>query len=311
MDNISLSISSPYTNSLFQQPWWLDAVAPGIWSEVTSVHDGKIVGRLPFVISNKNRITRINHPTLTQTLGPWIKTKDGKPGNILGWEKDIMNDLMSKLPKFDSFQQNFHYSISNWLPFYWNGFSQTTKYTYVIEELQDIDVVYSRFTDNIKSDIKKATKNCEVDCELSLSDFYEQNALIYKYKGLSQPFSLEFLSRIDKACGDNRRKIFTARDKESNILSTIFVIWDERSAYYLLGGSNPEFRSSGANSLLLWEAIKFASLVTKKFDFEGSMIEPIERYFRGFGALQKPFLNITKANLKYKTYTKLREKLKF
>ncbi|KZZ15518.1 hypothetical protein A3751_17170 [Oleiphilus sp. HI0080] len=43
----------------------------------------------------------------------------------------------------------------------------------------------------------------------------------------------------------------------------------------------------------MWEAIKFASTVTKRFDFEGSMIEPIERFFRGFGAMQKPYFQIS------------------
>ena len=93
-------------------------------------------------------------------------------------------------------------------------------------------------------------------------------------------------------------------------MSAIYIVWDANSAYYLLGGSDPNFRSSGANSLLLWEAIKFASGVTKRFDFEGSMIEPIERYFRGFGATQKPYLSISKTTLRYRTYTQIRKKLK-
>ena len=61
-----------------------------------------------------------------------------------------------------------------------------------------------------------------------------------------------------------------------------------------MGGSDPNLRNSGAMSLCMWEAIKFASTKTKKFDFEGSMIESVERYFRAFGAEQKPYFHITK-----------------
>jgi hypothetical protein len=43
----------------------------------------------------------------------------------------------------------------------------------------------------------------------------------------------------------------------------------------------------------MWEAIKFASTVTKRFDFEGSMIEPVERFFRAFGAKQTPYFALT------------------
>ena len=51
-------------------------------------------------------------------------------------------------------------------------------------------------------------------------------------------------------------------------------------------------------SLLMWEAIKYASTVTTKFDFEGSMIEPIENFFKGFGAVQQQYTNISKINSK-------------
>lgn len=63
-----------------------------------------------------------------------------------------------------------------------------------------------------------------------------------------------------------------------------------------MGGSDPDLRNSGANSLCMWEAIKFASTATKAFDFEGSMIEPVERFFRAFGARQKPYFQISKIN---------------
>jgi len=46
--------------------------------------------------------------------------------------------------------------------------------------------------------------------------------------------------------------------------------------------------------LCLWEAIRYASTVTKQFDFEGSMIESVERFFRAFGAVQTPYFRITK-----------------
>ena len=71
-----------------------------------------------------------------------------------------------------------------------------------------------------------------------------------------------------------------------------------RSAYYLLGGGDPELPTSGAHSFLLWEAIRFAASVTKRFDFEGSMVKGIERSFRSFGARQVPYSKVWRANSK-------------
>ena len=35
--------------SIFQEHWWLDAVAPRQWKEVTIKEEGRIVGRLPYI----------------------------------------------------------------------------------------------------------------------------------------------------------------------------------------------------------------------------------------------------------------------
>ena len=52
--------------------------------------------------------------------------------------------------------------------------------------------------------------------------------------------------------------------------------------YYLIGGSNPNFRNSEAMSLIMWEGIKLASTFAKEFDFEGTMVESIERFIKKY-----------------------------
>ena len=74
------------------------------------------------------------------------------------------------------------------------------------------------------------------------------------------------------------------------------MVWDDYTAYYLIGGADPELRNSGASSLLLWEAIQFAAQVSRTFDFEGSMLKPVERFFRAFGAIQQPYMQVKKYN---------------
>jgi hypothetical protein len=62
----------PEANCIFQQPWWLEAAAPGRWGEVTVNEGGKIVGRLPYVVKRKFGVKIISMPMLTQTLGPRV-----------------------------------------------------------------------------------------------------------------------------------------------------------------------------------------------------------------------------------------------
>jgi hypothetical protein len=74
----------------------------------------------------------------------------------------------------------------------------------------------------------------------------------------------------------------------------VWAVWDRHGAYYLLAGADPDLRTSGASSLLAWEAIVRARDHTDVFDFHGSMLQPVERFFRAFGAQQTPYLSVTR-----------------
>lgn len=286
-------------NSIFQKPWWLNAVAPGHWGAAEVRQGEDVIARLPYILKKKFGRTILTMPPLTQTLGPWLRPSIAKHANILAEQKDLMIELINSLPPFDFFSQYFHYSITNWLPFYWQGFNQTTRYTYVIEDLSDIDKVWNGLQPNIRREIKKAQNRfgVEVVTDLDLDIFIDLNESTFKRQGQKMPYTRDIVRRIDNACNENNaRKIFLGMDKRGKIHAVVYIIWDENSAYYLMGGSDPELRNSGATSLCMWEAIKFASGVTKKFDFEGSMLEPVERFFRAFGAKQVLYFSISKIN---------------
>lgn len=280
--------------TIFQQSWWLDAVAPNQWNEVTAEKKGRIVGRMPYVIKRKLGFTFLIMPPLTQTLGPWIEPKDAKYAKKLAWEKEILSDLIEKLPSHSFFFQNCSYEMTNWLPFYWKGFKQTTRYTYVLEDISDPEKIWDGFLANIRTDIRKASKKITVRTDLGVEKFLDINEMTFQRQGIKPPYSREVVRRIDAACGNEHRKIFFAEDSDGDIHAAIYIIWDENSAYYLMGGGDPELRNSGATSFLIWNAINFAASVTKRFDFEGSMIESVERFFRAFGATQKTYFSVFK-----------------
>jgi hypothetical protein len=83
-------------------------------------------------------------------------------------------------------------------------------------------------------------------------------------------------------------------------------VWDRHAAYNLLGGADPQLRTSGASSLLMWESIVRARERTDVFDFEGSMLQPVERFFRSFGARQTPYLRVSRADARAKAAFALR-----
>lgn len=281
---------------IFSQAWWLDATCGNDWDVSLVEKDNEIVAAMPYAIKKRFGFTLLSQPALTQNLGPWIKISTASYSKALSQEKDIMQNLIEQLPKHQYFQQNWHYSRTNWLPFYWKGFEQTTRYTYVIDDLSDLDKVWDGFESKVRGDIRKAqNKRLSIRTDLSIDDFIKLNQMTFSRQDRSVPYSGVFIRKlVAKASERQQCQWFIAQDQKGQNHAGVLVIWDVYSAYYLMGGGNPELRNSGATSLCMWEAIQFASTVTQKFDFEGSMIESIERFFRGFGAIQKPYIRVSK-----------------
>ena len=86
-------------------------------------------------------------------------------------------------------------------------------------------------------------------------------------------------------------------DRDDNLHAAIFVVFDSKSAYYLISTIDPDFRNSGASTLLIKKAIEYLAPFTQRFDFEGSMIDGVENSFRRIGARQIPYFAITRSNL--------------
>src|SRR5919202_225122 len=96
------------TNTLFEQPWWLDAVAPGAWGAVEVPSGGEVVARLPYAVERRLGLTGLTMPPLTQTLGPWLAPLSGKYASRLSRQKELMVSLIERLPSYDYFHQRLH-----------------------------------------------------------------------------------------------------------------------------------------------------------------------------------------------------------
>jgi len=290
--------NSEITIPIFSQPWWLDCVSgESNWGVCLVEQDGEIIASMPYEIKKKIGFNLCKMPLFTQTLGPWIRFSKLTNYKQLSRQKKLMNLLIDQLPNYDYFHQNWHYSQTNFIAFFWRGFQQKTNYTYVIEDLTDLDKVWDSFEAKTKLSIKNAKERFKlvIDENLTIDDFLHLHRQVFHRKNIMRPFSDASILSLNKACNDNNAsKIFIAIDEDGKKYAGVYLIWDKDCAYYLMGGSDPEFLNSGAVSLCLWEAIKFASTVVNKFDFEGSMIESIERFVRAFGAKQKPYHAITK-----------------
>jgi Acetyltransferase (GNAT) domain len=282
---------------IFYQFWYLDVVCGAAnWEVSLFEKGGKVIAVLPYFIKHKGPFTYLTMPDLCKFMGPYIAPQWRHPKH----EHQILKKLIEQLPKFSFFNQNCHYTFTDWLPFYWKNFTQSTKYSYIIENLDDLDQVFANFvTDYRNTKLNKANRIVSLSFDHSLEDFFAVSKMSFSRQQKAFPLSYNLVETFDSVLEKHKaRKIFFAVDKEERIHSVVYLIWDQHTAYYLVAGDNPELRSSGASIFLVWEAIKFSqkTLGLNCFDFMGSMIPAIEKVRRNFGAQQKPYFEIKKYN---------------
>ena len=282
---------------VFMKAWYLDTVCDGgNWDVVIEKEGEEIIASLVYFQKQKLGLRYLTMPPFVKVMGPYIKPAY----RSLKESHRLLEKLIGQLPKVDCIKQDLHYSNANWLPFNWAGFQQTSRYTYLLE-LDDLDAVFKNINRNMRRNIKKAQSQLIVKRDLPLETFYEINKMSFDRQGIGIPYSFEQLKKHDEALASHKaRQIFYAEDQNGQIHSAAYLIWDEYSSYYHLSGDNPSLRQSGAGILLIWEAIQFTKneLGLNIFDFEGSMIKPVEQIRRQFGAKQQPYSRVWKYNSK-------------
>lgn len=295
---------------LFSRDWWLDTVCSEKNWEVLLVEEkDRIVAAMPLYIPHP---AIISMPPFTQTMGPWFapESDDTKYTKALG-RRQVWGKLFTeRLRSYPVFLQNFNYKITDWLPFYWEGYQQTTRYTYLLKEIRNREAIWQNMSPNIRRNITKAKEKYHITVKrgITTEEFLHIQAQTFERQQTTMHEDTEVLRKLIDTCRTrNQGDLWGGYDEAGRLHAAAFIVWQDSSAYYLAGGGDPGLRESGAHSLILWECIDYVSQFTDLFDFEGSMLPGVERFFREFSAIQTPFFTISrgKLSLLHKAYLKV------
>lgn len=281
---------------IFYQPFYLDIVTGGQWEVSYYREDDRILACMPYSLASL-RYTLIRQPAFAIYQGPYFV----RGGHLVpGKQMDILDALERTLRPHDYYNQNWHPTSRNWLPFYWKGYTQSTRYTYVIPAVAAMDEVRAGYNENVRRNIKKAGGVVRVVHSDNFDSLLAIVSATFSRKGLSNPYDATLFKSLVQAClSRGCCSILLALDSNENLHAGMFIVWDACRVYYMAGGVDEQFKSSGAMTLLFDQAIQFAASTGKTFDFEGSMIRDVERYFRSFGAVQQEYFVVTKVKSRF------------
>jgi len=258
-----------------------------------------LIGGFHLYKQKKFGLTIYRNPPFTPTIGLFLQIKAKNPVVIMNKWKEVlysMADFFEKLP-YSVISISLNKNIVDTQPFIWRKFKVIPGYTYIIDLEKSTENIRKNMSVVRRNDINKALRdgliakyndNLEIVKSLVLKTFLRQNKKVNKYH--LDKVLFEFASE------NNSFSFVTFQNNKP--IAIVFCVYDTSTTYYLLGGYDSKNSHHGAGALAMWEAIKFAKKIgLKYFDFEGSMVPQIERYFRGFGGKLTPCYRINKAKL--------------
>jgi lipid II:glycine glycyltransferase (peptidoglycan interpeptide bridge formation enzyme) len=195
-------------------------------------------------------------------------------------------------------------AINDCLPFFWRGFKVIPRYTYQIDlRLSEAEVLAAMSVER-RNDIRKAERDRISVYEASGTK--EIRSLVMEtHSRKSKGLRLNEMESILLTFPPGLGSFCLLAEGKTGVQSGVFVVHDNESAFYLLGGYS-KGAHHGAGALAMFRAIQKAKeMGLQVFDFEGSVIPPIEKYFRGFGGRLTPVFSVHKAWLPVEVGLKL------
>jgi hypothetical protein len=277
--------------TIFCSAWWLDAaVGRDRWQRnAVTGEDGSIVAAWPGVVRRTRAGKVLVGAPLTPWLGPLLTAGEGKQRRSR--EIEQLEQLVDgPLAEYVHVEARCSPAFDYWTPLRWNGFTQTTHYTWQLHGLEDLEAVERGLRESTRRQLKKARREQLEVVEGNVDDLVRLNRLTFERQGLDEAVPEAVLARIATAALENDAgTILVARDGDGNMHTASLFVHDARTTWYLVGGSDPALRSSGSATLVMWSGIERAAARGTAFDFEGSMLRHVERFVRGFGGEPMPY----------------------
>ena len=293
----ALVAKSPH-GTVFHNSWWLEAT--GYELEILGCWDpnGRLVSGIPLPRKRRAGLLLYHYPPMAPYLGPIFDLSSEKePREQLAIMRHQGELLAAAIQGFD----NLVYSVGAVGPdlqgFLWAGFRAELSYTFRFEAGTTPEQAMEGSARTCRQKFRgERAREISIECGGNVDALIELNRETFARQSRSTPFTEAYLRRMwtvaaERNCGC----IYVARDSSGRPLSAVLVVHDSRSSYQIVSGMNADARLSPAGYFTTWAAIRGTLSEKRAFDFEGSRVRGVERYYRLWGGVAKPVWTLRKA----------------
>jgi lipid II:glycine glycyltransferase (peptidoglycan interpeptide bridge formation enzyme) len=272
-------ISSCKNHLVYAESWYLDIVCSKNWSALV-LNDYEAV--MPLPLKTKMGLTYVQQPFWTQQLGVFSK-------------QEITNDLV------DSFLVN----IPKKLALISTNLNSTNftekqnldaKTNLVLDLNTSFETLKTAFSSNTKRNCNKAAKEgLTIDYT---SNNVEEYINFFKAH-IKNPVSEFHYTSLEQLITESLKHSngFIALVKHENeIVAASYLLISDNRIIYRTGTSNQKGKDTKAMFFLVESLIKEYKNKAYTLDFEGSDLEGVARFYKGFGATTVPYYYYKKYN---------------
>jgi len=251
--------------------WYLDIVSPGWEALVTD--DYEFI--MPLPVKRKYKIPYLVQPVLTQQLGIFSKNEISD---------EVIQLFIKNIPYY-SYELNMNERNFN---------AEVTKLPNYVLKLNDpYENIQHKYSKNTVRNIEKAQKN-----NVRIVDKIEIEEFISLFSQVN-PNAIAVIKSTYRAIltTGTKNKMITisgAYNTKDELIAGICHFFTGKRIVCLLPVSNAEAKKTSAMFLLIDSLIRTFAETDRIVDFEGSQIEGIARFYRGFGATDQPYYLLKK-----------------
>lgn len=260
--------------------WYLDVVC-SMW-EALVTEDYAYV--MPLPLKKKWGISYLIHPIWVQQLGVFSA-------------HEVTTEI------FESFRRRIPYFIYDFNINYLNKsvviFTRCTLINYIVPYNKDINTIRKNYNSNTKRNIAKAQKAGLTIREVKIEEFVslwksENTTMRWDLHSTIQPLVEAAFSQFSNFNSQFKPHLFGVY-KEDQLIASLFGMQTRERFIYLIPVSNQAGKEHSAMFLLIDYIIENICCPNGlMFDCEGSMIEGVARFYRGFGAQEQPYASISR-----------------
>lgn len=275
------------TRSIFAESWWLDAVtgSPDGWQpNLLRAPDGSARAAWPLATRRTRHGLVGTGVPYTPFVGPLLPERDGSRVARTSADVELLEALAEQLSGHAHVEAACMPELEYWTPLAWHGFTQTGRTTWRIPAGVSREDVRAGMRKGTRSTLTAAERDQLQVAPGTVVELLTACQATFAAQDVGDVPARTVLERVARAAVDRGRgEILAVRSPTGELASAGLFVWDDRWTWNLANGRIAESGATGAPTALLWHAIGAALDRGTGFDFEGSMLRPVERFVRGFG----------------------------